>query len=99
MLIERTQKCNSYNMGIQSMNQIFSRKTKDELIHKIQAYFLKEMEQELGNFDAEFLLDFFSNNVGLYYYNQAISDVQTHLAGHMESLNERIDELEKPQPQ
>ncbi len=80
------------------MNLTFSRKMKDELIGKIQDYFLKEMEQELGNFEAEFLLDYFSEHLGPHYYNQAIRDVQTHLASHLDNLNERIDELEKPLP-
>lgn len=78
------------------MNHIFSRKMKDELVSMIQDYFSKELGQELGNFDAEFLLDYFSEHLGPHYYNQAIRDVQTHLSGHLENLNERIDELEKP---
>ncbi len=81
------------------MSQIFTRKIKDELIHKIQNYLLTELDQKVGNFEAEFLLDFFSENIGPYYYNQAISDIQTHLAGYMENLNERIDELEKVPPE
>ncbi len=98
MLIQIRPEGNSYKTGKQIMKQTFSRETKDELIQKIQTYFREELEQDLGNFEAEFLLDFFGEHVGLYYYNQAISDVQTHLAGHLESLNDRIDELEKPIP-
>ncbi len=78
------------------MIKTFSRVQKDELIASIQAYFKQELEQNLGNFEAEFLLDFCSENLGPHYYNQAIRDVQTHLAGHLDTLNERIDELEKP---
>jgi uncharacterized protein (DUF2164 family) len=80
------------------MNQTFSRQTKDELINKIQVYFQNELNQELGNFETEFLLDYFSEHVGPFYYNQAIRDVQIHLAGYLENMNERIDELEKPLP-
>jgi len=81
------------------MIKSFSREMKDELIQQIQAYFTSEMGQELGNFEAEFLLDFFSENLGPHYYNQAIRDVQTHLSGYVDTLNERIDELEKPLPE
>ena len=80
------------------MINTFSREMKDELIQRIQVYFTTEMSQELGNFEAEFLLDFFSKNIGPHYYNQAIRDIQKHLSGYVYTLNERIDELEKPLP-
>ncbi len=76
----------------------FTRERKDDLIQQIQAYFAAEMDQELGNFEAEFLLDFFSENMGPHYYNQAIRDVHKHLTGYLDTLTERIDELEKPLP-
>ncbi len=76
----------------------FPRDTKDELVKLIQNYFSSEMSQDLGNFEAEFLLDFFSENIGPQYYNQAIRDIQKHLAGYVDALNERIDVLEKPLP-
>ncbi len=80
------------------MIHIFSRDLKNDLIHKIQHYFQTEMDQELGNFEAEFLLDFFSEYLGPHYYNQAIRDIQKHLSGYLDNLNERIDELEKTIP-
>ncbi len=78
------------------MINTFSRDMKDELIQIIQTYFSDELDQDLGNFEAEFLLDFFSEHMGPHYYNQAIRDVQKHLSGYVDTLNERIDELEKP---
>jgi len=80
------------------MIKTFSREMKDELIQRIKEYFTSELDQDLGNFEAEFLLDFFSENIGPHYYNQAIRDVQKHLSGYVDTLNERIDELEKPLP-
>ncbi len=80
------------------MINTFSREMKDELIQRIKEYFTSELDQDLGNFEAEFLLDFFSENIGPHYYNQAIRDVQKHLSGYVDTLNERIDELEKPLP-
>ncbi len=81
------------------MINTFSRAMKDELISNIQAYFVSELDHEIGNFEAEFLLDFFSENIGPHYYNQAIRDIQKHLSGYVDTLNERIDELEKPLPE
>ena len=41
---------------------------KTEVVAKLQKYFENELQQEIGGFDAEFLLDFFSKDVGGYYY-------------------------------
>ena len=81
------------------MEATFSRQTKDELIQQIITYFSKELDQDLGNFEADFLLDFFNEKVGPYYYKQAIQDVQTHLSGYVDSLNDRVDELVRPLPE
>ena len=78
------------------MSQIFSRKLKDVLIQRIQEYFRKEMDQDLGNFEAEFLLDFLGENIGPHYYNQAIRDIQIHLSGYLDNINDKMDELVKP---
>jgi uncharacterized protein (DUF2164 family) len=76
----------------------FPRALKDELIQTLQTYFRDELDTDLGNFEAEFLLDHLSEQLGPHYYNQAIRDVQVHLSGHLDMLNERIDELSKPLP-
>ncbi len=81
------------------MIQTFSRPMKDELVQKIKAYFQSELAQELGNFETEFLLDFLSEHLGPHYYNQAVRDVQKHLAGYLDNLNDKIDELEQPIPE
>lgn len=52
----------------------FSSEQNNIIVQKIQNYFEKELDQELGQFDAEFLLDFFSKEVGAYYYNQDLQD-------------------------
>lgn len=78
------------------MSQMFSRELKDQMIQKIKDYAHKEMDHELGNFEAEFLIDFITDNFGPLYYNQAIKDVQAHLSSALDSLSERMDELEKP---
>ncbi len=74
----------------------FDKAQKDFIVNKIQRYFDKELEQEIGDFDAEFLLDFFSEQVGSYYYNQGLRDAQTALAVQIDSITESIDSLEKP---
>ena len=74
----------------------FSPVEKEVLITKIQAYFNDELNQDLEQFDAEFLLDFFTTKVGSYFYNKGLSDAQSVLEERLESVKEAIYEIEQP---
>ena len=74
----------------------FSKQDKESIISSIQQYFNAELDQEIGDFDAEFLLDFFSEKVGAYYYNQGLYDAQAVLQSRLDNINEAIYEIEKP---
>ena len=74
----------------------FSKDEKEIIVNRIQLYFSEELEQKIGKFDAEFLLDFFSEEVGAYYYNRGLYDAQTILESKLESITDAIYELEKP---
>lgn len=63
---------------------------------RIQLYFDQELRQELGRFDAEFLLDFFAGEIGAFFYNRGLSDAQAVLAAKVDELGEAIYQLEKP---
>ncbi len=73
----------------------FTREEKAVLVTKIQAWFDQELDQEIGQFDAEFLLDFFSEQVGKFYYNRGLYDAQAILDDRMDIITEAIAELEK----
>lgn len=78
----------------------FSNAETEQLVTKIQGYFAKELDQDLGQFDAEFLLDFFSKEVGAYFYNRGLFDAQTVITAKLENVSEMmqegISEIEKP---
>ena len=74
----------------------FSKQEKEAIVRKIQLYFQEELNQEIGQFDAEFLLGFFAEEVGAYFYNRGLFDAQAILEGRVDSLREAIYELEKP---
>ena len=83
------------------MNTIkFSSTETEQLVTKIQSYFAKELDQDLGQFDAEFLLDFFSQEVGAHFYNRGLFDAQTVIAAKLDNVSEiiqeGISEIEKP---
>lgn len=69
--------------------------SKNELVNKLQSYFDNELDQELGQFDAEFLIDFISKEFGKIYYNQGLYDAQAILENRIESVVEAIAEIEK----
>ena len=74
----------------------FTKAEKDAITQKIQLYFSKELNQEIGSFDAGFLLNFFAEEIGPHFYNMALRDAQAILNRRMEDISGAIDELTKP---
>lgn len=68
---------------------------KAELVFKIKAYFENELDQEIGQFDAEFLLKFFTDELGDKIYNQALFDMQDQLKEKFQGMEDIIYQLEK----
>ncbi len=73
----------------------FSKENKAEIILRIKTHFRDELNQEIGGFDAEFLLDFFVKEMGCYFYNQALTDVHALLEKQMDLMADTIYDLEK----
>jgi len=76
----------------------FSKEEKAVIVNKIKIYFHEELNQEIGGFDAEFLLDFFAEELGVYFYNRALSDVHAMVDEQMTMVVDKIYEMEKPLP-
>jgi len=74
----------------------FSRSETDRIVKLIQHYFNNKLDQEIGAFDAEFLLDFFATEIGSYYYNQALKDVHGMLQNRFDDVADDVFNLEKP---
>jgi uncharacterized protein (DUF2164 family) len=74
----------------------FSPTEKEVLITKIQTYFNDELHQDIEQFDAEFLLDFFTEKVGAYFYNRGLSDAQAVLEEKVDNIKEAFYEIEQP---
>ena len=74
----------------------FTREEREVICRKIQLYFQEELEQEIGQFDAGFLLDFFADEIGAWFYNRGLYDAQAILETRLESVAEAIYEIEKP---
>ncbi|MBX2840095.1 MAG: DUF2164 domain-containing protein [Gammaproteobacteria bacterium] len=72
-----------------------SKERKARIVPLVQDYFKTKLDSDIGQFDAEFLLDFFSEEVGVYYYNQAIADAHQLLHREIDTVSEHLLELEK----
>lgn len=76
----------------------FSKEEKQAIVKKIQLYFSEELDREIGGFDAEFLLDFFAEEIGGFFYNRALAEVHGLIDNQMDAIVDKIYELEKPTP-
>ncbi len=74
----------------------FSADEKTILIDSLRQYFSSELDQDLGQFDAEFLLDFISSKMGPYYYNRGLYDARAVLARQLDTIDDAIYEIEQP---
>ena len=69
---------------------------KEQMVGKIKTYFRDNLDQEIGGFDAEFLLDFFFREFGGYLYNRGLHDAHTIFSSKVEELADAVYALEKP---
>jgi len=68
------------------------------LADRIQSYFQTELDQEIGNMDAGFLIDFFAETAGPVFYNQGLRDAQALLGRKLEDVTDELAAMEKLLP-
>jgi len=73
----------------------FTKEQKDEIVSRVKDYFERELDQDIGQFDAEFLLDFFSDEIGVYFYNKGLSDARGVLQQNIENIDDGLYALEQ----
>lgn len=73
----------------------FSSDEKAQIVAQIKRYFDKELGQDIGQFDAEFLLDFFSQKIGPYYYNRGLYDAKAVINDKLLDIDDALFEIEK----
>ncbi|GLQ70905.1 DUF2164 domain-containing protein [Vibrio penaeicida] len=71
------------------------RKKKNELVEELQEYLLNELDTEVGQFEAEFLLDFFISKAGPAIYNQALTDARTVIERKVADIDDELYGIEK----
>ena len=53
----------------------------------LQKYFREELEQELGDLQAQFLLDYFLKEIAPFAYNKGVSDAEMYVRTKVEDLS------------
>jgi len=79
-------------------NMTLNNQHKSDLVAKIKTYFEQNLDYDIGQFDAEFLLDFFAKELGVYYYNQGVQDAGQLVNEKLEDLQHTLYEIEQPLP-
>lgn len=73
----------------------FEKEERAEIVSRIQTYFREELDSSIGEIPAELLLNFFSEQMGAFYYNQGLADAKAVLGKVVEDVEERIYSLER----
>lgn len=72
----------------------FSKEEKAEIISHIRKYFDRELDP-IGVLPAEFLLEFFAEKIGPYFYNRGLRDAQAAFLKRMEDVADDINLIER----
>jgi uncharacterized protein (DUF2164 family) len=58
-----------------------------EITRSLQRYFREEMEQEIGEMRAHFLLDYFLKEIAPFAYNKGVGDAELYFRAKVEDLS------------
>ena len=58
-----------------------------EIIPSLQRYFREELEQEISEMRAKFLLNFFLKEIAPFAYNRGIKDAESYFRARIEDLS------------
>lgn len=72
------------------------REQKEQLVSGLQRYCERELDWQLGQFEAEFLLDFVIKQIGPKIYNQGLEDAQVVLMRRFDDIRDDLYQLEQP---
>lgn len=73
----------------------FPKEDQKLLIEKLQIYFHEELDREINQFEAGFLLDFFNQNIGAFYYNRGLNDALDVVRNKMDDIIDGVYQIEK----
>jgi len=57
-----------------------------EIVPSLQKYFREELEQEIGEMPAKFLLEYFMKEIAPIAYNKGVRDAESYFRSKLEDL-------------
>lgn len=73
----------------------FTSQQKQAMCQEIVRYMEDELDTEIGQFDAEFLMDFITKKFGPAFYNKGLTDAQAVMERKMLDIADEIYEIEQ----
>ncbi|MGV2976737.1 DUF2164 domain-containing protein [Roseibium alexandrii] len=70
--------------------------TRARLNEQIRQYLSDELDTDIGNMEADFLIDFLSGSLGASFYNLGLKDAQALIARKMDDINDELYGMEQP---
>ena len=58
-----------------------------EIVPSLQKYFREELEQEIGDMQARFLLDYILKEIAPLAYNRGVKDAESYFRNKLEDLS------------
>lgn len=77
-------------------SSVLGREEKARIAEQLQRYLREELQQEVGAFEAQFLLDFVAERIGAQFYNRGLQDARALLAAQLDALDDALYQLEQP---
>ncbi|MEC3884601.1 DUF2164 domain-containing protein [Halobacillus sp. HZG1] len=78
------------------MKYQLTKEQRQVMIEEIQYFFLNERGEELSEFAAESILEFFKDSLASHFYNNAVNDAISVLQTQYSSIEEEVRTLERP---
>jgi len=69
---------------------------RERMLRSIRKFFDEKLDQQLGEFAAGRILEFFVKELGAPVYNQAIQDARAFLQGKLDDLDVEFYEPDEP---
>ncbi len=64
-----------------------SKQETDDVIPSLKKYFREELELEISEMRAKFLLDFFLKEIAPFAYNKGVKDAESYFRARVEDLS------------
>ena len=66
------------------------------LASELRSFLERDCDVEIGNMDAERVIDFLGKHLGAVYYNRGLRDAETLLSRKLDDISDELRAMEKP---